>query len=260
VPLRLTISTCERVRTAASLAAVPCSEYAWLEYAAPNTAGGNFSDSCRHSLSFARAPTAGGKTEAAIIPILSRMLNESWPATSVLHICPNQGAAQQLGAPAVPLRRLVGRHVEIWHGDISQSRKTRAMKNAPDILLTTPESIEGMLISTRVNRASWFGSLHSVIVDELHAFAADDRGGHLRSVRHRLDQYLGRPLQRIGLSATVSNPSDLLRWFAPRAPSAVVGSPAVSTDADVTIDHVGSLDNAETVISRLHRGEEAGFL
>jgi ATP-dependent Lhr-like helicase len=95
-----------------------------------------------------------------------------------------------------------------------------------------------------------------VIVDELHAFAADDRGWHLRSVLHRLDQYLHRPLQRIGLSATVSNPQELLEWFAPTGPRPVVGSASVSTDADVTIDHVSSLENAATVISRLHRGQK----
>src|SRR6185436_10124654 len=115
---------------------------------------------------------------------------------------------------------LVGRRVEVWHGDISQSRKNRSLQDPPDILLTTPESIEAMLISVRVSRPSWFGNLRSVIVDELHAFAADDRGWHMRSVLHRLDQYLERPLQRIGLSATVSNPQELLAWFAPNGNSA----------------------------------------
>lgn len=151
---------------------------------------------------------------------------------------------------------LVGRRVEVWHGDVSQSRKQRALKNAPDILLTTPESIEAMLISTRVDSRAWFGSLQAVIVDELHAFAADDRGWHLRSVLHRLDQYLHRPLQRIGLSATVSNPQELLEWFAPTGQRTVVGTASVSTDADVIIDHVASLENAATVISRLHRGQK----
>ena len=202
------------------------------------------------------APTAGGKTEAAAIPILSRMLVEAWPATSVLYVCPIKALLNNLEHRLSHYAGLVGRQVEVWHGDISQSRKNRALKDAPDILLTTPESIEAMLISVRVHRPSWFGNLRAVIVDELHAFAADDRGWHLRSVLHRLDQYRERPLQRIGLSATVSNPSDLLAWFAPSGTRAVVGSASVSTDADVTIDHVASLENAAIVISRLHRGEK----
>ncbi len=202
------------------------------------------------------APTAGGKTEAAAIPILSKMLTESWSGTSVLYICPIKALLNNLEHRLSHYATLVGRRVEVWHGDISQSRKNRALKDAPDILLTTPESIEAMLISVRVKRPEWFGNLRAVIVDELHAFAADDRGWHMRSVLHRLDQYLESPLQRIGLSATVSNPTDLLAWFAPNGNRIVVGNASVSTEANVTIDHVKSLENAAIVISRLHRGEK----
>jgi ATP-dependent Lhr-like helicase len=202
------------------------------------------------------APTAGGKTEAAAIPMLSRMLREEWPAASVLYICPIKALLNNLEQRLSYYAGLVGRRVEVWHGDVSQSRKQRALKDAPDILLTTPESIEAMLISTRVDQQAWFGNLRAVIVDELHAFAADDRGWHLRSVLHRLDQYLKRPLQRVGLSATVSNPQELLDWLAPSGQRQVVGSASVSTDAEVTIDHVASLENAATVIARLHRGQK----
>lgn len=202
------------------------------------------------------APTAGGKTEAAAIPILSRMLKESWPGTSVLYICPIKALLNNLEHRLTHYAGLVGRTVEVWHGDVSASRKKKALKDAPDILLTTPESIEAMLISVRIDRPTWFGNLRAVVVDELHAFAADDRGWHMRSVLQRLEHYLPRPLQRIGLSATVSNPQELLEWFAPVGQRQVVGSASVSTDADVTIDHVGNLENAATVISRLHRGEK----
>lgn len=202
------------------------------------------------------APTAGGKTEAAAIPILSRMLTEAWPAASVLYVCPIKALLNNLELRLTHYAGLVGRRVEVWHGDVSPSRKQRALKDAPDILLTTPESIEAMLISTRIDQQTWFGNLQTVIVDELHAFAADDRGWHLRSVLHRLDHYLRRPLQRIGLSATVSNPQELLDWFAPTGKRAVIGSASVSTDADVTIDHVASLENAATVIARLHHGQK----
>lgn len=202
------------------------------------------------------APTAGGKTEAAAIPVLSRMLKESWTGTSVLYICPIKALLNNLEHRLTHYAGLVGRTVEVWHGDVSQSRKKRALKEAPDILLTTPESIEAMLISVRVDRPAWFGYLRTVVVDELHAFAADDRGWHMRSVLQRLEQYLAHPLQRIGLSATVSNPQELLEWLAPVGARQVVGNASVSIEADVTIDHVGNLENAATVISRLHRGEK----
>jgi ATP-dependent Lhr-like helicase len=202
------------------------------------------------------APTAGGKTEAAIIPVLSHMATGEWPGASVLYVCPIKALLNNLESRLSRYAGFVGRTVQVWHGDIGQGTKARARRSAPDILLTTPESLEGMLISTKVDRASWFGSVRVVIVDELHAFAGDDRGWHLRAVIKRIEAYARQPIQRIGLSATVGNPDELLAWFAGAGERQIVGSSSVSTDADVTIDHVGSMANAATVISRLHRGSK----
>lgn len=202
------------------------------------------------------APTAGGKTEAAIIPVLSRMLTEAWPGLSVIYVCPIKALLNNLEHRLSHYAGLVGRRVAVWHGDVSQSKKGYAIKDAPDILLTTPESLEGMLVSIRIDKQAWFGNVRVVIADELHAFAADDRGWHLRAVLHRLQQYVPYEVQRLGLSATVSNPVELLNWFAPTGAKQVVGTASVSTDADVTVDYVGSLNNAATVISRIHRGSK----
>ena len=202
------------------------------------------------------APTAGGKTEAAIIPVLSRMMTHAWPGVSVIYVCPIKALLNNLEQRLSYYTGLVGRRVAVWHGDVSQSQKGHAIKDAPDILLTTPESLEGMLVSTRIDRQAWFGNLRVVIADELHAFAADDRGWHLRAVLHRLQQYVPNEMQRLGLSATVNNPTELLNWFAPTGVKQVVGSASVSTDADVTVDFVGSLANAATVIARLYRGSK----
>ena len=202
------------------------------------------------------APTAGGKTEAAAIPILSRILSEQWAGVSVLYVCPIKALLNNLEHRLSRYAALVGRSVAVWHGDVSASQKSRTIKDPPAILLTTPESLEGMLVSRKIDKSAWFGDLRAVIVDELHAFAGDDRGWHLRAILHRIDRYLPKPLQRIALSATVSNPGPLLEWFAPIGIRQIVGSSAVSTEADVTIDFVESLANAATVIGRLHRGEK----
>ncbi|RZS57949.1 DEAD/DEAH box helicase [Sphaerotilus mobilis] len=202
------------------------------------------------------APTAGGKTEAAFLPVLSRMLSEGWRGVSVLYVCPIKALLNNLAPRLQHYAALVGRRVEVWHGDVSPASKRRLLTDPPDVLLTTPESLEGMLISPRIEREAWLGQLRCVIADELHAFAAGDRGWHLRSVIHRIDPYAQAPVQRLGLSATVANPDDLLAWFAPAGTRQTVGSSHVSTDADVTIDHVSTLENAAIVISRLHRGEK----
>ena len=81
------------------------------------------------------------------------------------------------------------------------------LADPPDLLLTTPESLESMLVSTSVDHQRLFADLRAVIVDEAHAFGAGDRGWHLLAVLERLSRIAGRPLQRIGLSATVGNPA-----------------------------------------------------
>ena len=202
------------------------------------------------------APTAGGKTEAAVFPVLSRMLTERWDGLSVLYISPLRALANNLEPRLQHYAGLVGRSVGVWHGDIKQGGKRSVLRQPPDLLLTTPESVEAMLISRRVDHRVLFSGLRAVIVDELHAFAGDDRGWHLLAVIERLERIAGRQLQRIGLSATVGNPDSLLEWLSRGDGGSVVGQSGAPPGGAVTLDHVGSLENAAIVLSRLHRGEK----
>jgi ATP-dependent Lhr-like helicase len=207
----------------------------------------------------ATAPTAGGKTEAAILPLLSRMLSEDWRGLSVLYVCPLRALLNDLHQRLERYGQLVGRRVGRWHGDIGQSERARLLAEPPDLLLTTPESLEAMLVSTRVPHQQWFADLRAVVVDEAHAFAGDDRGWHLLAVLERITRLAGREMQRIALSATLGNPTELLAWLTStcRRPARVVNPPAEpGPSAGVTLDYVGSLANAAVVISRLHRGSK----
>lgn len=156
------------------------------------------------------APTAGGKTEAAFFPLLSRMMTEGWPPLSLLYVCPLRALLNNLESRLYHYCSVVGRRVALWHGDIGDTARRRILSDPPDCLLTTPESLEVMLISRRTDKARLFANLRSVIVDEIHAFAGDDRGWHLLSVLERITRLAGRELQRVGLSATVGNPDQLL--------------------------------------------------
>jgi ATP-dependent helicase Lhr and Lhr-like helicase len=207
------------------------------------------------------APTAGGKTEAAVFPVLSRMLTEDWAGLSVLYLCPLRALLNNLHPRLEGYAQLVGRRAGLWHGDVGESVREQIRSDPPAVLLTTPESIEAMLISRKTDHAWLFRDLRAVVVDEIHAFAGDDRGWHLLAVVQRLERLAGRSLQRIGLSATVGNPEGLLEWLTvgvPEQPRRVV-QPAnghTRREVEVTVDYVGSIANAATVISRLHRGEK----
>lgn len=208
----------------------------------------------------ALAPTAGGKTEAAVFPILSQILAEPRPGLSTLYICPLRALLNNLHVRLEQYASFVGLRVGLWHGDVGTAARRRILEDPPEILLTTPESLESMLISTKTDHRRIFRTLRTVIVDEVHAFGGDDRGWHLLAVLERLSDLSGRDLQRIGLSATVGEPDRLLTWLAgsstgPRrvvAPDAGVHASA----PEIVLDHVGSTSNAAIVISRLHAGEK----
>jgi ATP-dependent Lhr-like helicase len=98
-----------------------------------------------------------------------------------------------------------------------------------------------------------------VVIDEVHAFAGDDRGWHLLSVFARIAKLAKHDLQRIGLSATVGNPDEMLTWLSSgsQRPQKVVWPRSISDEQpDVQLDFVGSLANAAKVISLLHQGEK----
>ncbi|MFH9469064.1 DEAD/DEAH box helicase [Streptomyces clavifer] len=213
------------------------------------------------------APTAGGKTEAACLPILSAMSEQRWTGTSVLYLCPLKALLNNLVTRIDGYAQWLGRRAALWHGDTRESQRQRIRSERPDILLTTPESLEAMLIGVKTDHAHLLGGVRAVVVDEVHAFAGDDRGWHLLAVLERLERVVGRPIQRIGLSATVGNPDDLLTWLqgsgAGKRPASVI-APAASADCassaapsgEVELDYVGSLENAAKLITALHRGEK----
>lgn len=207
------------------------------------------------------APTAGGKTEAALFPLLTRMANESWSGTSLLYICPLRALLNNLEARVDRYASWLGRAAAVRHGDTSQGVRRRMVLDRPDVLLTTPESIEAMLVSATMDPRVLLSDVRAVVVDEVHAFAGDDRGWHLLAVLERLSKLTGRSLQRVGLSATVGNPDDLLSWLQGsnrgRGPGRVIAPPAPrGGKPEVSLDYVGSVANAATVIARLHSGEK----
>jgi ATP-dependent Lhr-like helicase len=207
------------------------------------------------------APTAGGKTEAALFPLLSEMVEGNWSGTTILYVTPLRALLNNIHSRVSAYCSWLGRTAGLWHGDIGQSERRSMLADRPDILLTTPESIEAMLVSRRVDHERFLGSVRAVVIDELHAFAGSDRGWHLLAVLERVERIAGHKIQRVGLSATVGNPETVGAWMQGstegRRPVVVVredSSPTVSPE--VTIDYVGSMDNAATVISRLHRGDK----
>jgi ATP-dependent helicase Lhr and Lhr-like helicase len=159
------------------------------------------------------APTAGGKTEAAMFPALSQMVETPPQGVAVLYVAPIKALLNNQADRVGTYTEMIGLQRFVWHGDTVDHERKRFLREPAELLLTTPESLEVMLISPRVDKASLFGDLRIVIIDEIHAIAGTDRGAHLMSVLERLRHYSRHDVQRIGLSATVGNPAVILEWL-----------------------------------------------
>lgn len=160
------------------------------------------------------APTAGGKTESAMLPLLDRLLAESLQGQpALLYLCPLKALINNLLPRLQSLAQLAGRDAFAWHGEVSTSERKGFLQEPQAVLLTTPESLQVILSRPNLNVEQLFAGLQSVVIDEVHAFAGTDRGDQLIALLHQLDQARGAAVQRVGLSATVGNPEQLLEWL-----------------------------------------------
>ena len=205
------------------------------------------------------APTAGGKTEAAIFPLLSRILSEDLRPVSVLYVCPIRALLNNQEERLQAYARSVGLEVFKWHGDVGDSRKQRFRETPAHILMTTPESLEVMLISAKTDARALFAGLAAVVVDEVHAFAGDDRGAHLVSLLERLVRFCGRDIQRIGLSATVGNPQVIGRWLqgSSQRPFRLIDPPKPPASRDLRVELYDDIALAAPAIGRIARNKKS---
>jgi ATP-dependent helicase Lhr and Lhr-like helicase len=173
------------------------------------------------------APTAGGKTEAAIFPILAELIQTPPSGVGALYVAPIKALLNNQKERLGDYTEMVGLRSFVWHGDAAPHRKDAFCREPAELLMTTPESLEVMLMSPRVPAARLFKDLRFIVVDEVHAFAGTDRGAHLASVCERLAAFSEHDVQRIGLSATVGNPEQIAHWLAGSSerPSLVIDPP-----------------------------------
>jgi len=169
------------------------------------------------------AATAGGKTEAAFLPIVSRLASEPSAADGfqAIYVSPMRALINDQFGRMESLCAELDVEVTKWHGDVSASVKARARKNPSGIVLITPESLEALLVRRGKEIARLFRGLRYVVIDEMHVFLDDPRGKQLQSVLHRIDLAAGVRPVRIGLSATLADEEAARVFLRPLEPSRV---------------------------------------
>ena len=183
------------------------------------------------------APTAGGKTEASIFPVLSDCLTNPPRGLAAIYVAPIKALLNNQAGRLGLYTEMVGLDRFVWHGDVGSSARKRFLAQPTELLLTTPESLEVMLISPKVDGKKLFGDLRVVIVDEIHAMAGTDRGAHFMSVLERAARFSRHDVQRVGLSATVGNPEQILGWLAgsSKREGVVVNPPAPPARREILV-------------------------
>ncbi len=160
------------------------------------------------------ASTASGKTEAAFFPILTLFTEDMPKSVGAIYIGPLKALINDQFMRLNDLCREAHIPVWHWHGDVSQSHKTKLVKNPSGILQITPESLEALLLHKHSDVTRLFGDLRFIVIDEVHSLLRGDRGGQTLCLIERLSKMAGVNPRRIGLSATIGDPESAGKFLA----------------------------------------------
>lgn len=181
------------------------------------------------------AATATGKTEAAFLPIFSRLLKEEAQDACVVYLSPLKALINDQFLRMEQLCERLDIPVYPWHGDISGSRKSKFLKKPTGVLLITPESVEALFVNHGTAIPQLFGKLLYIVVDELHSFIGSERGQQLQSLLHRIELAINRKVPRIGLSATIGDMSLAAQYLRPNGDSEVEMIVSTATDQELKL-------------------------
>jgi len=173
------------------------------------------------------APTGEGKTEAALLPLLSLMLEGASEPVTLLYVTPMKALINDLYNRVRALAEPLGFRVARKHGDTPARERSRRHRNAPHILITTPESLE-IDLDWAPRFRGHYENLRFVVVDEVHEFMSGKRGAQLVFQLERLRRLSRHDLQVVALSATVGDPERVISLLSgtSRRPRAIVNAGA----------------------------------
>lgn len=201
------------------------------------------------------SPTGSGKTEAALLPLIDRMVSDNnRQGISLLYITPlralNRDLLKRLQVWSAKLRFTV----EVRHGDTPAADRRRMAGKPPDFLITTPETLQAILPGRKMRQH--LRHVKAVVIDEVHELAGDRRGVQLTVGLERLREVRPEGFQRVGLSATVGNPGEIAQFLGGADPVKIVQIP-LSKDTRYKIEYPGPGEEDQDLARKLYTAPEA---
>lgn len=208
------------------------------------------------------APTGSGKTEAVLLPIFSNFIQQRQKkGISIIYITPLRALNRDMLKRLEFWAQRLDISVEVRHGDTEMKLRRRQAISPPNMLVTTPETLQAILSGQRMRQH--LAGVRHVVIDEVHELAGSKRGAQLTVALERLFKVTGREFQRVGLSATVGNPDEVARFVAgtdrqikivqaslPKGYKYRVETPAPS---DEDYDLAGKVNTAPEAAARIRR-------
>ena len=204
------------------------------------------------------APTGTGKTEAVLLPVFSKFIQQkenNGKGVAIVYVTPLRALNRDL------LRRLsfwasrLGITVEVRHGDTELKLRRRQAVSPPNMLVTTPETLQAVLPGARMREH--LSHVRWVVVDEVHELASSKRGTQLTVALERLKEIAPHGFQRIGLSATVGNPSQVAQFIAGTNRSIKVVQASLSKGYKYAVENPAPTEADYDLANRLGTSPEA---
>ncbi len=196
------------------------------------------------------APTGTGKTESAMLPAFDMLLKakpDRRPGTSVLYVTPLRALNRDMLKRMTWWSDRLGISIAVRHGDTPQHERRRQALNPPDVLITTPETVQAMLMGSRLKQ-----NLHAisyVVIDEVHELASSKRGSQLAIALERLARF--SEFRRVGLSATVGSPEEVARFLAGSDRESTIVDVSVSKSLDFHVTYPETIDSDKSMARKL---------